>query len=156
MARSPLPPIPTRLPDVTVGTTHRRGAALAEVVTEDGDTPLADVLADLGATRRAGEVHALSGPDGPRWVVGAGSGSSSQYRTAAAAFVRAVEAASTAGVDTGGVSAVAVQVRLPDTAGPDEYAAFATGALLGGYRYRVSGSDDGVRGARAAAAERPG
>ncbi len=38
-----------------------------------------------------------------------------------------------------------MQVRLPESAGAGDYAAFATGALLGGYGYRVTASDSPAR-----------
>lgn len=141
MARSPLPSIPTRLPDVEVAGTARRGVPLAVLVPQGAETEYSDVMARLGASGSAGEVSSLPGPEGPRWLVGVGNGEARDYRAAGAAFVRAAGAAArTAGGDgaAGKRPSVTVQVELPPQADPADYGQFATGVLLGGYRYRVS------------------
>ncbi|WP_026454695.1 leucyl aminopeptidase family protein [Saccharomonospora iraqiensis] len=145
MARSPFPSVPTRSVDVLVTDTARRGTPLAEVVAEGERTPHDAVLDDLSATRAPGEVQVLPGSEGPGWLVGVGAGGPRSYRTAGAAFVRAVQAAAGAEADAGGRPAVTVQVRLPAEATVDEYAAFTTGVVLGGYRFRVTGTEDPPR-----------
>ncbi|WP_298176193.1 leucyl aminopeptidase family protein [Saccharomonospora sp.] len=145
MARSPVPSVPTRLIDVEVADRARRGAPVAVLVTEGDDTPHVEVPADLGFNGKAGEVRVLPGEDGPKWLVGIGSGDRRHYREAGAAFVRAAHAYADAEADSGGRPPVLVQVRPAEQTGAGEYAAFTTGAMLGGYRYRVTGSDGPVR-----------
>jgi leucyl aminopeptidase len=154
MARSPLPTVPTPLIDVEVAHTPRRDAPLAAVITRvtggDADSdaeqevsgtgePIAELVAQLHATGQAGEVHTVADGRSVRWLVGTGSGDAAQYRSAGAAFVRAANADAAAAAKAGGRAARTVQVRLPDIAGPLAYAEFAVGALLGGYRFKVTG-----------------
>ncbi|MFF5990277.1 leucyl aminopeptidase [Prauserella flavalba] len=141
MTRSPLPSVPSRLLDVEVGDTARKGEPLAAVLTSDGESPFADVADRVRATGKAGEVHVVPGDDGPRWLVGVGGGEEKQYRAAGAAFIRAANAFAEAESDAGRKAPKRVHVQLPADAGSEEYAAFATGALLGGYRYRVSSEE---------------
>ncbi len=152
MARSPFPSaptrsvdVPTRSVDVVVTDTARRGTPLAEVVAEGERTPYDGVLDDLSATRAPGEMQVLPGSESPGWLIGVGAGGPRSYRTAGAAFVRAVQAAAGAEVDAGGRPALTVQVRLPAAATADEYAAFTTGVVLGGYRFRVTGTEEPPR-----------
>lgn len=148
MARSPLPSIPTRLTDVEVVGAARRGVAFAAVVPSGADTEYTEVMDRLRATGKAAEVSLLPGPDGPRWLVGVGDGTARDYRAAGAAFVRAAAAdAGESGDAAGRRGSITVQVELPSRAGPDHYGQFATGVLLGGYRYRVS-MQDGAAGVR--------
>ncbi|ASR34304.1 peptidase M17 [Prauserella marina] len=142
MARSPLPPVPSSLIAVEVGDSLRRGDPLAVVLTSDVDSsPYADRAAEARATGKAGEVQ--SGPDGagPRWFVGVGDGSERDYRAAGAAFARAANNVAEAEATTGGKPPKTVQVLLPARADAAAFAAFATGALLGGYRYVVSNEE---------------
>ncbi|WP_199434025.1 leucyl aminopeptidase [Qaidamihabitans albus] len=160
MARSPLPPVPTRLLDVEVADTARRAAPLAVLVpqqsgetdetgatgnTEDtGATepsPHAGLLTELGVTGKAGEVQTVPGDSGPRWLVGVGGGTGRQYRSAGAAFIRAANAYAAAESEAGARPPRTVQVELPAAAGSEHYAEFALGALLGGYRYELSSAD---------------
>lgn len=143
MARSPLPPVPSRLLDVEVADRATRRAPEALVVAE-GVTP-AGIPDDTGFTGSEGEVRALPGTDGPRWLVGVGKGTPRHFRAAGAAFVRAARSHLGAEADSGGRPPLTVQARLPESAGAGDYAAFATGVLLGGYSYRVTASDDSVR-----------
>jgi leucyl aminopeptidase len=144
MARSPLPSVPSRLIDVEVADRARRKAPEALVVTE-GAVP-ADVPAETTFTGKEGEVRLLGETDGPQWVVGVGEGGDPRhFRAAGAAFVRAAHSYADAEADSGGRPPLTVQVRLPESAGAADYAAFATGLLLGGYRYRVTSSDEPTR-----------
>ncbi|PXY19857.1 leucyl aminopeptidase [Prauserella endophytica] len=141
MARSPLPSVPSRLLDVEVGDTARKGEPLAAVLTPDGESPYADVADRLRATGKAGEVHVVPGDEGPRWLVGVGDGTEKQYRAAGAAFIRAANSFAEAESNAGRKVPKRVLVQLPADVGSERYAAFATGALLGGYRYRVSSEE---------------
>ncbi|KHF43923.1 leucyl aminopeptidase family protein [Saccharomonospora viridis] len=145
MARSPVPSVPTRLIDVEVADRARRGAPVAVLVAEGDDAAHVEVPAGVGFSGKAGQVQILPDKDGPRWVVGVGAGTPRHYREAGAAFVRAAHAYADTEADSGGRPPVTVQVRPPEQAGAGEYAAFTTGAILGGYRYRVTGSDEPAR-----------
>ncbi|SFB51721.1 leucyl aminopeptidase [Amycolatopsis marina] len=151
MARSPLPTVPTPLIDVEVTHSSRRGVPVAAVITRpvgdgaretrDSAGAFGELVTHLHATGEAGEVHTVAAGTPARWLVGAGSGDAAAYRSAGAAFVRAADADASAAAKAGARPARTVQVRLPDGAGPREYAEFAVGALLGGYRFRVTGED---------------
>ncbi|SFQ19200.1 leucyl aminopeptidase [Amycolatopsis arida] len=135
MARTPLPTVPTRLLDVEVAAVPRPSAPLATVIRRGADGavvagPHAELAEELGATGKAGEVHAV--PGARRWLVGVGDGDPGSYRAAGAAFVRVADAVVAAGRSR------AVQVELPAGADAGDYAEFATGAMLGGYRFRVT------------------
>ncbi|PXY32422.1 leucyl aminopeptidase family protein [Prauserella muralis] len=147
MARSPLPPVPSPLIDVEVGAAARRGEPLAAVLPRDAETPYAELAESLRAAGKAGEVHVVPDGHGARWLVGAGDGGQKQYRAAGAAFARAANSFAEAEADAGGRPPRTVQAMLPPEAGAEQVAAFATGALLGGYRYVVTGEErkPGVR-----------
>jgi leucyl aminopeptidase len=144
-ARSPLPPVPTRLVDVEVIETPRRGPSavlVARVGAEEQPAgPHADLLAGLPVRGKAGEVHTVADDVGPRWIVGVGTGTAHDYRTAGAAFIRAVHADLADGKDLGRPAFRVAELQLPADAGPQDYAALASGVLLGGYRYRVTGEE---------------
>jgi len=130
MARFPLPSLPTRLLDIEVADTGRRGAPTAVLVTSDG--------AEVGGLRhqgKTGEVREVS-DGGVRWLVGIGAGEAKDWRAAGAALVRAV-----GGDEDKPVKAV--QVELGPDANGEQIAELAMGAWLGGYRYKVS--EDGPR-----------
>lgn len=110
MARFPLPSVPSRLLDIEVADARRRA------------TPTAVLDPDL----KAGDVR--EGQGEARWTVGLGQGAAKDWRTAGAALVRAAQ-------DGGEKPARAVQVELDGNA---EVAEFAMGALLGGYRFKVT------------------
>ncbi|HVV13243.1 leucyl aminopeptidase family protein [Amycolatopsis sp.] len=123
MARFPLPALPSRLLDLEVADVPRRGAPTAVLV------PAAPEPVEIAGIRhpgKTGEVREAAGP--VRWVVGIGDGAPKDWRAAGAALVRAIEEdpVRTAQVELGG------EVRGEDVA------EFATGALLGGYRFKVS------------------
>ncbi|MFD2422025.1 leucyl aminopeptidase family protein [Amycolatopsis pigmentata] len=135
MARFPLPAIPSRLIELELAEAPRRGVPVAEVV-RSGDGPR-----EIGGVRhmgRTGEVLEVGG-DGPRWLVGVGDGTVRDWVSAGAALVRA------AGEDD---RVRTVQVDLAGETAGESVAALATGALLGGYRFKVS-SDAGKPGVRA-------
>ncbi|MEU6643718.1 leucyl aminopeptidase [Saccharomonospora sp. NPDC046836] len=141
MARSPLPSVPSPLIDIEVGDTARRGEPLAVVISPDGDSMYPDAVSAVRATGKAGEVLLVPGDDGPRWLVGVGAGDEQQYRAAGAAFIRAANSYAESEADTGRRAPRRVVVQLPGAVSNNHYAAFATGVLLGGYRYRVSAGE---------------
>ncbi|OQO90238.1 peptidase M17 [Saccharomonospora piscinae] len=144
MARPPLPSVPSRLVEVEVADRTRRTAPVAVLVTKE-DVAEGAVSGPPGFAGAEGEVQELTDGDGPRWLVGVGAGAPRHYRTAGATFVRAAHACADTTASSGGRPPLTVQVRPPARAGAAEYAAFATGALLGGYRFRVSGAEAPVR-----------
>ncbi|MBB2937270.1 leucyl aminopeptidase [Amycolatopsis bartoniae] len=101
--------MPSPLIDVEVAESFRRGVPVASV--------------DTG---KAGDVR--DGQGEFRWLVGVGEGAAKDWRAAGAAFVRAVQADDAKPVRS-------VQVELGPQA---RVAEFALGALLGGYRFKVS------------------
>ncbi len=151
MARSPLPPVPTRLLEVEVAGTTRRTAPLAILVRQSDEhagngSPRGELIERIGATGKAGEVHTVPDPGtGPRWLVGIGTGDPAAMRTGGAAFIRAAGAHLAAEHDAGRRPPRAVQVELPAELTGAELEPFLTGALLGGYRYVVSGEPDPPR-----------
>ncbi|HJQ46283.1 MAG TPA: leucyl aminopeptidase family protein [Amycolatopsis sp.] len=127
MARFPLPPLPSRLIDIEVGYTERRGAPTVVLVASDG--------AQVGGVRhpgRTGDVRPVA-DGGVRWLVGVGDGAAKDWRAAGAALVRAIEAAGESGEPV-----KTVQVDLGAEATGEHVAELAAGALLGGYRFKVS------------------
>ncbi|MFJ7210054.1 leucyl aminopeptidase family protein [Amycolatopsis sp. NPDC098790] len=140
--RNPLPPVPTNLLDIEVAGDLRRGTPTARLVT----APAADVESEpleIGGVRitgKAGDVQTVPA-DGPRWVAGLGDGEPKQYRKAGAALVRAVNAALADDVDSGGKAFRAVQLELPEEASGEHVTELALGLLLGGYKFKVTGSD---------------
>ncbi|MBK1788900.1 leucyl aminopeptidase [Prauserella cavernicola] len=141
MARSPLPSVPSRLLDIEVADSARRGEPLAAVLTPDGESAYSELAVRVRATGKAGEVQLVPGDEGPRWFVGVGDGTEKQYRCAGAAFVRAASSFAAAEADAGRRSPKRVAVALPAEASSEHVAAFATGALLGGYRFTVSSDE---------------
>ncbi|NKQ57873.1 leucyl aminopeptidase family protein [Amycolatopsis sp. K13G38] len=131
MARFPLPSLPSRLIDIEVADTGRRGAPTAVLVNSDG--------AEVGGLRhpgKTGEVREVS-DGGVRWLVGVGAGAAKDWRAAGAALVRAVGADADKPVK-------AVQVELGPDVNGEQVGELAMGAWLGGYRYKVSA--EGERG----------
>jgi leucyl aminopeptidase len=146
--RTPVPAIPTALPDVEVTTTARRGTPLAVVVRAGDDAPSAlsargdelsgDWMAAVALTGKAGEVQ--PGPVGAsvRWTVGVGDGAPGQWRTAGAALTKAVNARIAQDTDAGRPAERTLQLELPSSAGADAVAELVYGLRLGGYRYAVT------------------
>ncbi len=101
-------------------------------------------LAAAGATGSAGAVHPVARP-GSRpsigWVVGVGAGSERDYRKAGAALLRAVDTRAASDKDNGRPVARSIQVALPDDLTAEQTAAFAIGAALGSYDFRVTGKE---------------
>ncbi|WP_236795801.1 M17 family metallopeptidase [Amycolatopsis sp. GM8] len=112
MARFPLPSVPSRLIDIEVADSRRRGAPSATLV-----------------PGKAGEVR--NGEGEFRWQVGIGDGTEKDWRAAGAALVRAAQ-------DEDGKPAKAVQVELTPEADGHTVAGLTMGALLGGYQFKVS------------------
>ncbi|MCE7008463.1 leucyl aminopeptidase family protein [Kibdelosporangium philippinense] len=141
--RTPVPSLPSPMPEFEVAATPRRGIPVA-VLAYSGDSPAlgpggADLSADwastVGLTGKAGEVHAVA--DG-RWVLGIGGATAAEWRKAGASLVRALEARASDDADAGRRVLKAVQLTLPPSVSDDHVAAFVLGAALGGYRYKVS------------------
>jgi len=146
MARAVLPPVPSPIADVEVGGAAQRGELIAlvhagpEALAEAG-SPHAELAEELRATGRAAETVTVPGARStgtPRWLVGIGDGEPARYRSAGAAFVRAANSYAEAEADAGRRAPTKVAVRLPDGVDAEQIAAFTTGVLLGGYRFRVT------------------
>jgi leucyl aminopeptidase len=136
----------------------RRGVPLAVIVwagePEDGKAepgPYFDLLGvdvswleAAGVTGRAGDVHAVpcAGANPPLgWLVGVGSKTDRDYRAAGAALVRAAGARAERDRDAGRQAWRALQVALPPATDARQAAAFAMGAALGSYSFRISAED---------------
>ncbi len=154
---TPVPTLPTTLPDVEVTASPRKGVPLVVLSRTSADGPprfgpggdrLPEAWADLVAfTGAVGEAQAGPVDSGVRWVLGLGDGESAQWRSAGAALVRAAEATldgATSAADRG------LQVELPEDAGTDEVAEFVRGVVLGGYKFKVTAEEPKprVRGLR--------
>ncbi|TDV47123.1 leucyl aminopeptidase family protein [Actinophytocola oryzae] len=146
--QTPVPAIPTALPDVEVTSTARRTTPLAVVVAAGGAAPAAlsargeeltgEWLDAIAFTGRAGEVQ--PGPVGSsvRWVAGVGDGAPGQWRTAGAALTKALNARIEQDTGAGRTAERTLQVELPPTVGPEEVAELVCGLRLGGYRFVVT------------------
>jgi len=149
------PTPPTALAEVSVTEQVRRDVPLVIVVTagesEDGEAEPGphferlgvDVswLEAAGVTGRAGEVHAVprAGSSPPLgWLVGVGAGTGRDYRVAGAALARAAGARAETDRDAGRQAWRTLQVALPPAIDAELAAAFALGAALGSYSFRVS------------------
>lgn len=138
---SPLPPLPTALPDVEVTVAARSGLPVAVVSREDASPPDGEKITDewvesVGLTGKAGEVH--RGPlGGVRWVVGVGNGKPAKWCTAGAALTKAVNTRIAADSEAGRPVERTLRLRLPDGAGAAEVAELVRGLRLGGYRFSV-------------------
>ncbi|AHH94325.1 leucyl aminopeptidase family protein [Kutzneria albida] len=150
--RSPVPAVPTHLPEIDVATSPRRGTPLVVTTTpaeqggEPGFGPGRDRLdaAALGGARvtgKAGEVLPVLGD----WLLGLGGSEPKDWRGAGAALVRAVDARAAADSDAGRPVTRSAQVLLPAGVTAEQAAALATGVLLGGYKFKVSNSEQAPR-----------
>ena len=156
-----VPPVPTRLVELTLGTEPRRGVPLAVLVarsaSDDSPEPgpgAAELgldsgwLAEAGMSGAPGAVQPVP-PRGTRpgagWVVGIGDGSPRDWRSAGACLVRAADAAAAANADAGRPVTRTLQVPLPPGTTAEQAAAFALGAAAGSHRYRVSGQQAPAR-----------
>lgn len=140
--RIPVPPVPSKLIDVEVSESTRRGALLAVLAPlledqEDGTPAEPLEIEGVRASGKAGDVRDVPGSR-TRWLVGIGAGEPKNYRTAGAALVRAANAHFAAEADAGEKSSRAVQVTLPQEITADGVAEFATGVMLGGYKFTVT------------------
>ncbi|RSM86949.1 leucyl aminopeptidase family protein [Kibdelosporangium aridum] len=145
--RTPVPSLPSPMPDIEVVSSPRRGIPVV-VLAYGGESPVlgpggADLSADwaetVGLTGKAGEVHTAAGHGaGIRWVVGVGDGMAAQWRKAGAALVRAIEARAADDEDAGRRVTKSVQLTLPPEISAEQISAFVLGVSLGGYRYKVS------------------
>jgi leucyl aminopeptidase len=146
--RTPVPSLPSPLPEFEVTAAPRRGLA-AVVLAHGGDTPLlgpggddlsAEWATAVGLTGKAGEVHvAATQGSGIRWVAGIGEGSSAEWRKAGGALVRAFDSRAAADSDAGRKVARALQLTLPPETSPEQVAELVLGVALGGYKFAVTG-----------------
>jgi leucyl aminopeptidase len=146
--QTPVPAIPTALPEVELTTTARRATPLAVVCRADEAAPVSlsaleneltgEWMAAVALTGKAGEVQ--PGPAGSpvRWVAGIGDGAPGQWRTAGAALTKALNARIAKDTDAGRPAERTLQLELPSSVGPDEVAELVCGLRLGGYRYTVT------------------
>ncbi|HEX6357095.1 leucyl aminopeptidase family protein [Actinophytocola sp.] len=146
--QTPVPAIPTALPDVEVTTTARRNAPLA-VVCQAGDAAPTSLsargseltgewMAAVALTGKAGEVQPGPAGSSVRWVAGIGDGAPGQWRTAGAALTKALNARIAKDTDAGRPTERTLQLELPSSVGPDEVAELVCGLRLGAYRYAVT------------------
>ncbi|WP_436493886.1 leucyl aminopeptidase [Actinokineospora sp. HUAS TT18] len=145
---TPVPTLPTTLPDVEVTASRRdgvplvvlsRGAADGPPVFGPGGDGLSEAWIDsVRLTGSAGETQPGPVDSGVRWVVGLGDGEARQWRSAGTALVKAAE--NTLDSDTP-APARGLQVELPEDAGDADIAEFVRGALLGGYRFKVTAEE---------------
>ncbi|MEU7528855.1 M17 family metallopeptidase [Saccharothrix sp. NPDC042600] len=125
-------PLPTPLVAVEAAETVRRGVGAVVLATPGEPVVLgpggADVEVTAEVTGGAGSTAKLSG----RWVLGVGSGTPADWRTAGAGLVRALNA----DVEAGGATTFDV-LLTPDA----DVRSFVLGLVLGGYRFKVTGQD---------------
>ncbi|RJQ79608.1 leucyl aminopeptidase family protein [Amycolatopsis panacis] len=130
--RNPLPPVPTKLPEIEVVSAARRGIprAVLAAAPAEGDE------AAYGTSGRTGDVREFAEDgDTPRWVVGVGEATPKDFRRAGAALARATrDAAAKSPIRT-------VQVLLSEEVTTAEVGELATGLSLGGYRFMVTTSE---------------
>jgi leucyl aminopeptidase len=101
-------------------------------------------LACAGMTAAAGTVRDVTLPapkQSAGWVVGLGGGAERDYRKAGAALVRAADARAAADHKEKRRVVRSLQVALPPEVSAGQAAAFALGAVLGGYDFRVTGQE---------------
>jgi leucyl aminopeptidase len=149
--RTPVPAIPTALPDVEVITTARRATPLAVVcragdaapssLSVRGDELTDDWMRAVALTGRAGEVQPGPAGSSVRWVAGVGDGAPGQWRTAGAALTKALNARIAKDTDAGRTAERTLQLELPDSVGPDEVTELVCGLRLGGYRFAVTADE---------------
>jgi leucyl aminopeptidase len=123
----------------------------------------ADWLITAGVSGEAGTVHPVVVPGAAAvgWLVGVGKGGAGKggagmggggmggggrnaerdYRRAGAALLRAADARAAADAKAGRPVARGLQVALPEGVSAELAAAFALGAVLGGYSFRVTAQD---------------
>jgi leucyl aminopeptidase len=141
---SPLPTLPTALPDVDLTQNARRSGQIAIVcLAADGDDPprlgpggetVTDTWrTEVGLTGKAGEVH--RGPAG--WVAGIGTATPANWLTAGAALTRAVNGRLAADADNGRPVERTLALRLPDDIDAAAMAELVRGLRLGGYQYAM-------------------
>jgi leucyl aminopeptidase len=124
LARFPLPSVPSRLIDIEVSDLSRRGALTAALIPGEG--------AEIGGVHHPGKAGEVRDGQGEfRWLVGLGAGTAKDWRTAGAALVRAAQADDAKPVK-------AVQVDLGPEANGENVTELTMGALLGGYRFKVT------------------
>ncbi|CAL9632515.1 putative cytosol aminopeptidase [Actinosynnema sp. ALI-1.44] len=125
-------PLPTPLVAVEAAETVRRGVGAVVLATPGEPVVLgpggAEVEVTAEVTGKAGSTAKLSG----RWVLGVGSGTPADWRTAGAGLVRALNG----DVEAGGATTFDV-LLTPDA----DVRSFVLGLVLGGYRFKVTGQD---------------
>ncbi|MBP2476465.1 leucyl aminopeptidase [Crossiella equi] len=143
-----VPTVPSPAPEVSI-TSKRRKSAPVVVLAYKGDqgpevgTGVApEWVTALALTGAAGETKAVPGQDGGlTWVLGVGAGAVKDWRSAGAALVRAADARAAADAEAGRTPAKQLQLLLPADVDPERVAALTTGIALGGYRFKVTGTD---------------
>ncbi|GAA5128291.1 leucyl aminopeptidase family protein [Haloechinothrix salitolerans] len=158
MVRTPVPSLPSTVPDVEIASSVRHGVPIVlltvpfdatvhgERTSVNGDsarsahgTPLPESALPAGVvTGKAGEIQSLRGAT--RWLLGLGADltDAGSWRSAGAALVRAVNADLAAHDDAGSTAPDTVQVELPGDVEPGCVTGFVLGVCLGGYRLRVT------------------
>ncbi|MFD7652536.1 leucyl aminopeptidase family protein [Actinosynnema sp. NPDC059797] len=128
-APQPTPPVA-----VEAATTLRRGAPAVLVAFPGDPVRLGPGGGDAppGVTGKAGATTRHDGT----WHVGAGDGSAADWRKAGASLIRALDGDAEQGGPT------TFDVRLPADLAPGAVEAFALGAALGGYRYKITGAEE--------------
>ncbi|WP_335618066.1 leucyl aminopeptidase [Lentzea guizhouensis] len=123
--------MPTKLVEVEVAEAPRRGVP-AVVLTSTGPAlgPGGEGIATADLTGKAGETVRHRSADA--WTLGVGTGTSSDYRTAGAALVRAL---------SGDDAPKTADVLLTVDFDAEKVRAFVLGAALGGYRFKVTGEE---------------
>ncbi|GAA3459697.1 leucyl aminopeptidase [Saccharothrix longispora] len=132
-------PLPTPLVAVEVADTPRRGVPAVLVAFAGDPVRLAPGgPADVDTTDVTGEVGATA-KKGATWVVGVGDGAVRDWRRAGASLVRALHG------DADRTGVLGYDVHLPADLDPAAATAFTLGLSLGGYRYRITGTEQPKR-----------
>ncbi|QWF79220.1 leucyl aminopeptidase family protein [Amycolatopsis sp. CA-230715] len=129
MARVPVPSVPSRLPEIEVSGTARRGAQSAALVFAPEQETQETTVDGVRLPERAGDV--VEAPEGKnRWLAGVGAGEPKDFRAAGAALVRAVG---------GGEKPPRVlEIGLAAEVTTEQVEGLVAGLLLGDYRFTVT------------------
>ncbi|MCR3722756.1 MULTISPECIES: leucyl aminopeptidase family protein [Prauserella salsuginis group] len=128
--------------DVPVTALTARSSGARSAGAPSSTAPSSTAPSSTAPSSTAASSAAESVGDGapmPTWFVGVGDGEPARYRSAGAALVRAAHALAEAESDAGRRVPSQVAVQLPAGVDAEQAAAFTTGVVLGGYRFRVTG-----------------